>query len=160
MEGLLFGLSFAAALGSGLMAGLFFVFSVTVMAALAKLSPPSGIAAMQSINATIVGPLFLTVFMGTAVLCAVLAIAAWMRWPAPGAGWLLAGAGCYLFGALLVTMAFNVPLNDALAAAAPDSAEAAPLWQRYLSVWTRWNHLRTAACTAAMASFILAIRAG
>ncbi len=47
-----FGLTFAAAIGSGLMAGLFFVFSVTVMTALGKLPAPAGIAAMQSINST------------------------------------------------------------------------------------------------------------
>jgi uncharacterized membrane protein len=53
---------------------------------------------------------------------------------------------------------FNVPLNNALAAAKPDSAEAASLWSRYPSVWTSWNHVRTLACLAACASFILALR--
>ncbi len=49
-------------------------------------------------------------------------------------------------------------MNDALAAATPDSSEAASLWTRYLSVWTGWNHVRTVTSTAAFGSFILALR--
>lgn len=56
-------------------------------------------------------------------------------------------------------MAFNVPLNNALDRVAPDSGEGATLWQTYLLDWTRWNHLRTAACTGATACLMLALRA-
>ena len=45
----------------------------------------------------------------------------------------------------VVTMVFNVPLNDALAAADTSSPEAASLWARYLKDWTFWNHVRMAA---------------
>jgi uncharacterized membrane protein len=45
--------------------------------------------------------------------------------------------------AIGVTMLFNVPLNDQLAAVAP--AREAALWSRYLDVWTAWNHVRTLA---------------
>ena len=45
---------------------------------------------------------------------------------------LLVGALLYFVGTFLVTMFFNVPLNDALAAVAPDSSEGASLWSRYL----------------------------
>ena len=38
---------------------------------------------------------------------------------------LLAGALLYFAGTFLVTMLFNVPLNDALAAVAPDSSDGA-----------------------------------
>jgi uncharacterized membrane protein len=47
---LLLALTLVAALGCGLMAGLFFAFSVSVMKALARLPSAEGIAAMQSIN--------------------------------------------------------------------------------------------------------------
>lgn len=59
---------------------------------------------------------------------------------------------------IVVTAVFNVPLNDQLAAAAPDSAAAAELWQRYLSVWVGWNHVRTLAPLGSLALFILAMR--
>jgi uncharacterized membrane protein len=120
-----FGLTFAAAIGSGLMAGLFFVFSVTVMTALGKLPAPAGIAAMQSINSTILSPLFLTAFMGTVLLCVVIAVIAVLNWSHPASPYLVTGALLYTVGTFLVTVVFNVPLNDALAAAPADSAETA-----------------------------------
>src|SRR6266404_947811 len=151
-------LPFVAALGAGLMAGIFFAFSAFVMTALGRLPPPAGIAAMQSINAAILNPLFFVVFFGTAVLCLLAAVAAIVEWPLPEAFYLIAGSVLYLVGALLVTMQRNVPLNLALDRSNPESAEGALLWLRYLRVWTAWNHVRTVASLAAMAAFILALR--
>jgi uncharacterized membrane protein len=68
-DGLLFSITLVAALGCGLMAGLFFAFSVSVMKALARLPSAEGIAAMQSINVAIINPVFLAVFFGTAAAC-------------------------------------------------------------------------------------------
>ena len=149
---------FAAALGSGLMAGLFFVFSVFMMTALARLGAPQGIAAMQSVNVAILNPLFLIVFMGTAILSLVTAVGAIWNWSSAGSGWMLAGSLLYLIGIILVTMLFNVPLNDALAAVDPASGEGAALWARYLDVWVKWNHVRTVAGLGALACFIQALR--
>ena len=150
--------TFAAALGSGLMAGLFFVFSAFMMTALARLGPPQGIAAMQSVNVAILNPLFLAVFMGTAVLSLATAVGAIWNWNAGGSGWLLAGSLLYLVGIVVVTMIFNVPLNDALAAVDPAGGEGAALWARYLDVWVKWNHVRTVAGACALAAFIMALR--
>ncbi len=58
-----FPITLCALLGCGLMAGLFFAFSVCVMKALAQLPPEKGIAAMQSINVTILNPVFFVVFL-------------------------------------------------------------------------------------------------
>lgn len=63
----------------------------------------------------------------------------------------------YLVGNLLVTRARNVPLNDALAAADADSAEAAAIWQRYLRDWTRWNTVRTVTAMAASVLLLIAL---
>jgi uncharacterized membrane protein len=150
-------LTFLAALGSGVIAGVFFAFSAFVMSALGRLPPDQGIAAMQSINVAVINPWFFAAFFGTAALCAILAIASLLRWSEPGAFLLVAGSLLYLVGTILVTIRLNVPLNDALAAAEPASAEAASLWTRYLAEWTRWNHVRTVASLAAAASFILAL---
>ena len=151
-------LTLLAALGSGLIAGAFFAFSSFVMKALARIAPAEGIAAMQSINVVVLNPVFLSVFMGTAALCVVAIVFSWLRWNQPGAGYLLAGGLLYLIGTFLVTMAFNVPRNDALAAAAPADPASAGLWANYLSSWTAWNHVRTVAALAAAASFSLALR--
>ena len=157
INNLLFALTFLCALASGLMAGFFFAFSTTVMGALGRQPVSSGIATMQSINVVVLNPWFLGIFLGTAVACVVLALAALLKWHEPGAALLLADALLYVVGTFLVTMIFNVPLNDALAGVAPDSPAGAELWARYLRTWTAWNHVRTIAPLAAAACLTIAL---
>jgi uncharacterized membrane protein len=147
----------ASALGSGLMAGFFFAFSICVMRALGKLPSTQGIAAMQSINVAVLNPWFLSVFFGMAVLSVFLIIAAVTRWRESGAACVLAGGLLYLLGTFAVTMLFNVPRNNALAAVAATGKEGAALWSDYLAVWTRWNHVRTVAALAAAGAFTIAL---
>jgi uncharacterized membrane protein len=109
MEALLPALTVLAALGAGLVAGIFFAFSTFIMAALARLPAEGGIAAMQSINVAVF-------------------IAALSDWSQPGAIYLLAGALLYLIGTILVTIAFNMPLNNILASAKPSGAEGGRIW--------------------------------
>jgi uncharacterized membrane protein len=154
---LLFGLTFVSALGCGLTAGVFFAFSVFVMKALASLPPAQGIAAMQSINVTVLNPWFLGTFLGTAVACILLAVAALVTWHKPGTVYLLAGSVLYLFGTMLVTMAFNVPRNERLAIVDPTTMDAVNVWAEYVTDWTTWNHVRTAAALAAAASLTVAL---
>jgi uncharacterized membrane protein len=156
IDKLLFTLTLLSALGCGLMAGFFFAFSACVMNALARLPAAQGIAAMQSINVTVINPLFMAGFLGTAAACALLAVSSLLRWREPGAAYLLAGSLLYLVGTLLVTILFNVPRNDALAAVDPASAEGAGLWAGYVSSWTAWNHVRTVASLAAAALLTIA----
>lgn len=145
-----------AALGSGIMAGLFFAFSSFIMTAFSKLPPEQGIAAMNSINVTILNATFGLAFFGTALLCIALGVFSFMRWAEPGSAWLLTGSLLYLIGIIAVTMVFNVPLNDALQAVSPASSEGAALWTRYLAEWVPWNHVRTIASIGSMVAFVLA----
>ncbi len=156
-ENIVFSMALASALGSGLMAGVFFAFSTFVMRALARQPAAHGIAAMQSINVTVLNPWFLGVFFGTAVTSGMLALGLLVLWPAPGTWLLLAGSALYLLGTFLVTMVCNVPWNNRLAAADAASAAGQALWARYVSRWTAWNHVRTVAALAALAAFVLAI---
>ena len=146
-----------AALGCGVIGGVFFAFSTFVMKALARRPAHEGIAAMQAINVVVINPLFLGVFLGTAVLSGMAIVAAGMRWGEPGSPFLLAGGVLYLFGTFLVTMLGNVPLNNSLAAVTPAAPEAAAHWARYVSRWTAWNHVRTAAALVALAAFAIAL---
>lgn len=157
MERVLFALTFAAALSSGLMAGFFFSFSILVMQALERLPAAQGIAAMQFINVVVINRWFLSAFLGTAAASAVLFVGAVLLWRVPGAFLVLAASISYFAGTFLVTMAFNVPRNNALAAVVPDSAAGAALWSEYLVSWTKWNHVRTVGAFAAMLLFILAL---
>jgi uncharacterized membrane protein len=157
---LVFGLTFATVLGTGLMAGLFFVFSVFAMRAFDALPDGQGAAAMQSINRAIVTPLFLLAFVGTAVLSLVLAGFAVFDVDGTARVWLLVGAGLYLVGVIVLTGSYHIPRNDALDAVDPYSAEGLALWADYVKDWTALNHVRTLASLAALGSFVMAIRAG
>ena len=66
MNGFLFVLTFLAALGCAMMAGVFFAFSAFVMKALARLPAEQGVAAMQAINVAAVTFAFMAALFGTA----------------------------------------------------------------------------------------------
>jgi uncharacterized membrane protein len=156
MNSLVLGLRLFSALGCGLIAGIFFAFSTFVMKALAQQQPAQGIATMQSINITVINPWFMTAFLGTATTCLVLLVFSLFQWQQSGAVYLLVGSLLYLVGTFGVTIGFNVPLNDALAVAKPDSIDGANLWAKYLTDWTFWNHVRTVAALVAAALFTIA----
>jgi uncharacterized membrane protein len=157
MDQLLTASTLLAALGSALIAGAFFAFSSFVLAALARLPAPAGIAAMQSIIAAIKTPFFLAVFFGTAALAALLGIAAPLRWSEPGALHLLIGSLLYLNGPFGVTLFKNLPLNNKLAAMKPESKESARFWDEFRAAWGLWNHVRWIGALGASAAFILAL---
>ncbi|TGQ93196.1 DUF1772 domain-containing protein [Mesorhizobium sp. M8A.F.Ca.ET.208.01.1.1] len=158
MAKLLPSLTFIAALGAGVVGGVFFAFSNFVMPAFARLPAAGGIAAMNSINVTVITPMFMTALFGTGLICLVLVAGAIIGWSQPGSLWLLAGALIYLVGNPIVTMVFNVPLNDALAAVDPASSNGAAVWSDFLRDWVMWNHVRTVTAIVAMASFWFASR--
>ncbi|MGI8426353.1 MAG: DUF1772 domain-containing protein [Actinomycetota bacterium] len=134
VDRLLFILTLLAALGCGLIAGVFFAFSTFVMKAFARLPTSHGIAAMQSINVVVLNRWFLGTFLGTAILCAVAMIGAILRWQMPNAIYLVVGSALYLVGTLLVTIVFNVPKNESLAALAPDGPPLCQHNVRHLSL--------------------------
>jgi uncharacterized membrane protein len=145
-----------AAVGSGLMAGLLFAFSNFVMKALTRLPPGQGMAAMQLINVAIVNPLFLLVFLGTAVLCVALALYAVRQDRSTTVVLLLVGSVLYLVGTVGVTMVFNVPLNNALAGSKAAVSIPSDVWPSYVKAWLLWNHLRTFLSFAAAVSLTFA----
>jgi uncharacterized membrane protein len=142
--------------GCGLIAGLFFAFSTSVMPGLRRLPPAEGAAAMQQMNRAILNPLFLAVFLGTALVCLLLAVGAPFS-GRPGTPWIVIGALLYLVGGIGLTMVVNVPMNNRLDAADPASADGAQIWSEYLSRWTAWNHVRALACTAASAALTVGL---
>ncbi len=157
MDGFIFMLTLAAALGSGIVAGIFYGFSSFIMGALGKLPAREGIAAMQSINIVVINPVFFLAFFGTAALALMLGGYAVANWGTTEAGLLFFGALFYLAGCIGVTIAFNVPLNNRLAGSTAASPEGAELWHHYLVAWTRWNTVRTVAPSVSLVLFVLAM---
>ena len=94
---------------------------------------------------------------GTAAACLVLVVSSLLAWHRPGAASRVVGGLLYLVGTMLVTIVFNVPRNDVLAAADPASAEGARVWAHYVTSWTAWNHVRTAAALGAAAALTVAL---
>ena len=158
VDDLLFALTLFAALGCGLTAGVFFAFSAFVMKALARRLPiAQGVAAMQAINVAAVTPAFMAALFGTAVACGALAVSALFAWDERFAPYLLIGSALYLVGTILLTIAYHVPRNEALAAVQPHSTDAESYWRRYLSGWTAWNHVRAATSLGAAAALTIAL---
>lgn len=144
--------------GSAVVGGIFFAFSTFAMQGLDRLPPPESIRAMQSINVLAVTPPFMTVLFGTALLGVALAIVALTRFGEPGAVHHLVAGPVYLVG-IVVTIVYNVPRNDALAALDPNSADAPRHWHTYFIEWTAANHVRTITSIAAAVVYALALRA-
>lgn len=151
------GLLWFSALGCGLLAGVFFAFSTFIMRALGRLPPATGIAAMNAINAAILRSLFMSVFLGTTLSAGLLAALALFRWEQAGAVAMFCGGAIHVLGMFACTMFIEVPQNNALQRVDPGSEAALPVWRRYLTRWTAWNHVRTLACTAACALFVVAL---
>jgi uncharacterized membrane protein len=150
-------LTLVAAIGSGLVAGIWFAFSTFVMRGLSRIPSTQGLAAMQSINVAVLNPIFFLAFFGAAAVCLGLLVLAYLRWGEPGTVLLLAGSLLYLVFSIGVTAFGNAPLNETLAAVAPDSANAPAAWSSYVSRWLLWNHARLIGTTAAAICLTLAL---
>jgi uncharacterized membrane protein len=112
-----------------------------------------------NVDANSNGP-FLLAYFGATLLAVAVGGVAVVQIRQPGSGWLLAGA---IFGVLgaLITIAFNVPLNnhlDTVDPAALSLADAAREWAAYLSTWTEWNHVRTVTSVIASALLLIGLR--
>ncbi|WP_030246678.1 MULTISPECIES: DUF1772 domain-containing protein [unclassified Streptomyces] len=157
IDGPYFVVTVLGVLGTGVVAGVFCGFSTFVMRGLATLPPAQGVAAMNAINVAAVTPPFMIVFLGSAVLCAVIAVVTFVLWPDEGTVELLVGSALYLFGSFGLTMVANVPRNDALLKLKPGTSEADAYWPAYVREWTMWNHVRTVASAGAAVAYVLAL---
>lgn len=149
----------AALLATGVYAGLFFAFTVGVMPGLRGVGAPVFVGAMQGINRAIVNPVFLAVFLGAPVLALVAAVSA------TGAGGVPAVAAWAAFALVaavfVVTVALNIPLNNALEAAGPVEGTAAEAARRaFEAPWVRWNAVRTVLSAAGAACLAVSVAVG
>ena len=140
MDGFLYMVTLISALGCGVMAGVFFAFSALVMRALGRLPAAQAVAAMQAINAAAISFVFLVVLFGTGVFCVGLDVWSVFVREEPFALHLLVGSALYLVGAILLTIVYHVPRNEALASVEPRDADAENHWIPYHSGWTTVGH--------------------
>ena len=134
-----------ATLTTGLVAGVFYAYSVSVDLGLAAQSDASYVATMQEINERIQNPMFFASFVGAVFF---LLAAFVVHLPRRRSGrFLLISLACLLYigGGFLLTAFINVPMNDQLAAIDPE-APARVLSQAreaYEGPWDFWNGVRT-----------------
>ncbi|TVZ89475.1 DUF1772 domain-containing protein [Streptomyces sp. BK340] len=133
----------AATVAMGLIAGVFYIFACAVMPALARSDDRTYVEVMRNINDVIQNPVFFLSFMGAPALTG---WSAWQLRATPAARWTCAALAAYAL-VFFVTVAFNIPLNNALAAKRDPSA----LREHFEGPWVAWNVARAVGSTAAVA---------
>ncbi|HEY7597653.1 MAG TPA: anthrone oxygenase family protein [Actinophytocola sp.] len=141
----------AATIAAGLVAGLFYAYSISVMPGLARGDDKTFVEGMRGINIAIINGWFMLAFLGAPLLAAVAGVlhlnAGATLW------WVVAGFAC-LLATIVVTRAVHIPLNDALDAGRDGYAE---LRARFESSWVRWNVLRTVVSLAGFGCLVAAL---
>ncbi|MEM6634685.1 MAG: anthrone oxygenase family protein [Pseudomonadota bacterium] len=154
----LFLLSQFAIISYALVGGVFLAFSDFIMRSLAHTSGGVGAEAMQVINKEVFRWVFMALFLGLVPISVVLAVYGFLSLGTPAGTLFLLAAAIYLIGCFLVTVMFNVPMNEALAAMDTASATTADYWSgTYVPRWTFWNSVRTAASTIAAALMLFGL---
>lgn len=151
----------ASAIASAAVGGLLYAFSTFVMRGLDRLEPVEALTAMRGINteANSNAP-FLLMFFGSALLAIAVGVVTVIQWGRPGTSYLIAGA-VFAVTAAIITVAFNVPLNNRLDAVDPgglSAADAAREWRAYLGPWTVWNHVRCITALLGAALLVVGMR--
>ena len=145
----------AAAVTTGLNAGVYFGWATGVMPGLANVSDHTFVETMNEINDVIVNPAFMSVLLGAPVLTGIAAFTE----KGPMRPWLLAAVGANV-ATFLVTMAANVPLNETLAAVDLATDDLRRAREDFETPWVAWNIVRTVTSTAATALIARALLPG
>lgn len=158
MSPVIFFLCQFAIVAYALVAGVFLAFSDFIMRSLALTSGIGGVEAMQAINREVFRWVFMTLFLGMAVISLVIGGYAWINLSGLSALLILSAAIVYLIGCLGVTIMFNVPMNEALAGKDVSAEVTRDYWlQTYVPRWTFWNTVRTVASTASAALLLVGL---
>lgn len=145
-------------LAYAVVAGVFLAFSDFIMRALATTGGTGGVDAMQVINREVFRWVFMALFLGMAPVSLVLAGYGVRNLGSPSGTYLALAGVAYLIGSFGVTIAFNVPMNNALAAMDLSLDATRQYWtSTYLPRWTFWNSVRTVACGLSSGLLLLGV---
>ena len=148
-----------ATICAGLMSGLFYSYSCSVMPGLSRLDDYQYISAMQSINRAIQNPVFFISFFGVLIL---LPLVTYLKYTQPVSAvfwYLLTATVIYFIGSFLVTAIGNIPLNNSL-----DKFDLAKATKESLAIqrklfepkWAVLNNIRTVSSLLAFIFSLLA----
>ena len=146
---------FFAVLLTGLSAGLFYAWAVSVIPGTKKVADSTYLETMQSINRAILNPAFYLIFFGSLIL---LVISTIQHFQTGLAFWLLLTATLvYLIGTVGVTMLGNVPLNNSLDVLDLGELKAELQAQTRRQFEVKWNRLHMIRTVFAVLSFLLSL---
>jgi len=141
----------AATLVTGLVAGVFALYAHTIMPGLGETDDRTFVGAFQAIDRAIINPLFMLTFLGALVLTGAAGLLHLRGDDRAVLPWVGVAFALYLV-TFVITMAVNVPLNDALKAAGdPDRIAdlAAVRADFHEARWIAWNVVRAVFSTVA-----------
>lgn len=150
MNGLRLATLLAATVTVGMMAGIFAIYANAIMPGLGKTDDKTFVAAFQAMDRAIINPLFLGLgFLGSLVLTLATGL---LHLGEDALPWIAVAFVLYL-ATVIITVAVNVPLNDAIKAAGdPDTIDVAAARTAFDEArWRSWNLVRTLLNTAAFA---------
>lgn len=131
---------------AGLMAGLFYAWSISVTSGLVQVSNHHYLAAFQQMNRAILNPVFFVPFFGQAIILPILTYQVYRSPSADGFQYLLAATLLYWLGCMAVTMFGNVPLNNTLEVLQIDlmlTEQRADFRSKFEQKWNQLNWIRT-----------------
>lgn len=144
-----------AVIATGVMAGVFQLYSHTVMPGLAKTDDRTFVSAFVAMDRAILNPLFLATFLGAFGFTAIATLLSLGEAARSLLPWLLVALVLYVI-VMIITFRVNVPRNNAIKAATdPDHGAVRQRFDEAL--WTRWNHVRSWLCTGAFACLAWAL---
>ena len=154
-------ISLLALLSTGLSAGLFYAWVVSVIPGTRRMADHSYLEAMQHINRAILNPGFFTIFFGALLLMLWNTYLEFKVDVGLSFYYTLAALAVYLVGTIGITAAGNVPLNEALDLIELNklgTEELKMTRQAYETKWNRFHNIRTLFSIISFVLLLLAIR--
>ncbi len=149
---------FGAVILTGLSAGLFYAWQVSVIPGTRKVADLTYLETMQSINRAILNPAFFFIFFGSLVLLSISSVFEFNsnKWVF---GLMVAASITYLIGTFGVTALGNVPLNNQLDVMKIAEIGTGRLAEFRQSYERKWNELHLIRTVFAVLSFLLTVAA-
>lgn len=144
-----------ATLITGLSAGLFYAWQVSVIPGTRKLSDSGYLEAMQSINREILNPWFLIIFFGPIVLMTISSISLYRLDNSQAFIWVLISAITYFIGTIGVTAFGNVPMNNTLDVLELSKLSITQLKETRMAYEVKWNQYHLIRTAFTVISFAL-----
>ncbi len=141
-------------LSTGLIAGLFYAWSISVTPGLAKIGDDSYLISFQSMNRAILNPIFFIFFMGLVILLPLLCYLYYQSTVGTQFWCIVTATFLYLFGVMAVTIFGNVPMNNTLEVLQIDSMNLEQMASFRLGFERKWNNLNTIRTICSSLSFL------